>query len=55
MTVAELIEQLQKYPSDTEVVYCTGDMGLTTEVTSVEFGRESTIFGYSSKEVVTIF
>lgn len=55
MTVAELIEQLQKYPSDTEVVYCTGDIGLTTEVTSIEFGCESTIFGYGSKKVVTIY
>ena len=56
MTVAELIEQLQTYPSDTEVVYSDG-MGFTTDVTNVDFGREHTIFGYgyNSKKVVTIY
>ena len=55
MTVAELIEQLQKYPGETEVVYCTGDMGLTEDVTYVDIGLERSIFGYGSKKVVTIY
>ena len=54
MTVAELIDQLQKYPSEVEVVYSDG-MCFTTDITDVEFGLEHTIFGYSSKKVVTIY
>lgn len=53
MTVAELIEQLRKYPSDAEVVYSDG-MGFSTDVTDVDFGRGYTIFGYDSKKEVTI-
>lgn len=53
MTVAELIEQLQKYPNDAEVVYSDG-MGFSTDVTDVDFGRGYTIFGYDSKKAVTI-
>ena len=53
MTVFELIEQLQKYPSETEVVYADG-MGFRTDITDVDIGNEYTIFGYSSKKIVTI-
>lgn len=54
MTVSEMIEQLQKYPSETEVVYADG-MGFGTDVTNVDIGFECTIFGYGSKKVVTIY
>ena len=54
MTVAELIEQLQKYPGETKVVYSSGDMGLSEDVTSADIGLEYSIFGYGSKQEVTI-
>ena len=54
MTVAELIEQLQKYPGETKVVYSSGDMGLAEDVTSADIGLECSIFGYGSEQVVTI-
>ena len=54
MTVAELIEQLQKYPGETKVVYSSGDMGLTEDVTSADIGVERSIFGYGSEKEVTI-
>ena len=38
MTVAELIEQLQKYPGETRVVYSSGDMGLAEDVTYADIG-----------------
>ena len=55
MTVAELIEQLQKYPSDAKVVYSSGDMGLSEDVTYVDIGLERSIFGYGSKKEVKIY
>ena len=54
MTVAELIERLQKYPSETKVVYSSGDMGLSEDVTSADIGLEYSIFGYGSEQEVTI-
>ena len=54
MTVAELIEQLQKYPCETKVVYSSGDMGLAEDVTYADIGLECSIFGYGSEKVVTI-
>ena len=54
MTVAELIEQLQEYPSETKVVYSSGDMGLAEDVTYVGIRLECSIFGYGSEKVVTI-
>ena len=52
MTVAELIEQLQKYPSDTKVVHVDGNY--SDDVTDVDIWFECNILGYDSKKVVAI-
>lgn len=52
MTVAELIEQLQKYPSETKVVHVDGNY--SDDVTDVDIWFECNIFGYDSKKVVAI-
>ena len=52
MTVAELIEQLQKYPSETKVVHVDGNY--SDDVTDVDILFECNIFGYDSKKVVAI-
>lgn len=54
MIVAELIEQLQKYPSDAEIVYSDG-MGIFTDVTGTDIGFEYSIFDYSRKIIVKIY
>ena len=53
MTVAELIERLQKYPSDTEVVHVDGNY--SDDVTDVDIGLEYSIFGYCGEKVVRIY
>ena len=55
MTVAELIEQLQKYPSDTEVVYYYDGSAFPTDVPFVDSVSEHSIFGYDSKKLVKIY
>ena len=52
MTVAELIEQLQKYPSEMKVVHVDGNY--SDDVTDVDIWFECNIFGYDSKKVVAI-
>ena len=52
MTVAELIEQLQKYPSETKVVHVDGNY--SDDVTDVDIWFECNILGYDSKKVVAI-
>lgn len=54
MTVAELIEQLQKYPSDAEVVY-SDSMGIFTDVTGADTEVEYSIFDFSRKIIVKIY
>ena len=52
MTVAELIEQLQKYPGETKVVRVDGNY--SDDVTDVDILIECNIFGHDSKKVVAI-
>ena len=52
MTVSELVEQLQKYPSKMKVVHVDGNY--SDDVTDVDIWFECNIFGYDSKKVVAI-
>ena len=54
MTVAELIEQLQKYPSDAEIVY-NDSMGFFTDVTGSGIEFEHSILDCSRKTIVIIY
>lgn len=52
MTVSELVEQLQKYPSEMKVVNIDGNY--SEDVTDVDIGLEYSIFGYGGEKVVRI-
>ena len=53
-TIKEPFNDGDFFNGEVEVVYSDG-MCFTTDITDVEFGLEHTIFGYSSKKVVTIY
>lgn len=53
MTAKDLIELLQKYPSDSEVCAFCADIGIATEVTDIDFDSGETCVSKTGGNVYT--